>query len=348
MLKTVQAILICLLFTGSLTADEKITASGQGIFSGETYKEQIPLNSGGQLFINSASTLSGELKIRSGGENLKVAYYKTLKAPGRAEAAEFATVISVDIESGPDGVTVNLKAPSPAPWSSTDNSGHLNLEITMPDNCTVEINSAYFDVDAAGPFTAFRVTESLSQVLVDKVNGETKIRVSNRPLEVRNITGAVSLINKYNTIRAANINTGDATGEIRNEHGQILIENFRGEIDARTSYDRLVGRGLYLTGDRNYIKNVSASIELQFDSVNSGASRIYNQYGDVEIELLGTVDARFICKNDENGKVRAYELDMVPTLIYDNRLEFQVGEDDAEVRVTTRGDGNITIKGSQR
>ena len=162
------------------------------------------MSPGGTIIINSVSTLSGELRIETGNSELEVAYYKRLKVPSRSEAIEFANAISVEIEPGPDGITINMKAPSPAPWSSTDNSGKLYLEITLPRDCIVEINSAYFDINAKGPFAAFRVTESLSQVFVDGVRGDTKIKVSNRPLEVKNLSGPFSLTNKYNKI---NINS---------------------------------------------------------------------------------------------------------------------------------------------
>ena len=327
---------------------ESITGGKGGVFLGEQYEETAAMRSGQTLIINSAATLSGNLKVIAGGEDCRIRYRKRLKATTKKEAAGYAEVISVDVEKIRDGITVSLRSPSSAPWSGTKNSGRLDVEITIPDSSSVQFNTAYFDIEAVGPFTEFIVSESLSKVQVEKVTGVTEVRVSSRPFSATDISGRLFISNEYGRIKLENIDTGEKSGTIRNEHGEVTISNYRGRLDLGTSYDRITARNLFLTGTGNRIKNISAPIVLSFDSLTTGKIRVNNQYGQTSIGIAGRVDARFICKNGKSSRITAEHMTMEPTLVNDNRLEFIAGEGTAEVRIYTRGDGDIIINGPDR
>lgn len=340
---------IALLMTvQDLYSAEPLTRDRDGVFAANRVEQTAALRSGQKVTITGVSSLSGAMTVTTGGRECRVAYRKLLKAPDRQEAARYADLIQVEMTGSPDGLTLNLKAPAKAPWSGSANSARLELEITVPEKCAVQIGTAYFDITATGPFTAFTVTESLSKVTVEKVDGVTEIKVSNRPLAVKAITGKLSLANQYSEISLENIDTGDETGVIANDNGEVDINGYRGGLDLRTSYDRIVGRRLFLTGARNRIKNVSGSVALSFDSLTTGKLRITNEYGQVSLDILGRVDARFVCREAEKSKAVAEHMTMEPTVIYDNRLEFVTGGEAAEVRVTTTGDGDIIINGPDR
>jgi hypothetical protein len=337
-----------LVFMFNIAFAESLTKTAEGIYVSEESREQIAMSPGQRLVINSASSLGGELILRTGAQQCDYVYKKRLKTPTRGEAAKYAEVISIEAEKQKNTTILSLRAPVPAPWSGTNNSGHLKIHINIPENCAVEINTAYFDIMATGPFIEFVVAESLSKVQVDKVIGLVDIKVSNRPLIISNISGKLTATNKYDRLRLENIATGDELGTVRNEHGEIVIEGYQGGLDARTSYDRIVGQNLYLTGSKNRVKNISALINLSLDSLTAGKLRVNNQYESITLEIKNRVEAEFICKTSEEGVVTADHMEIIPTLVDENRLEFKSGAGTAEVRLTARGGGNIKIDGPNR
>jgi hypothetical protein len=302
---------------------------------------------GQTLRINSATSLSGQMIVTSGGNRCDLKYRKRFKSANRQEALDFGQLITVEMEKTLDGVSLSFRAPTNAPWSNTGGSGRLEVEIVLPDSCSLEINTAYFDIDAYGPFANLTVSESLSRVFAQDVYNSTDIKVTSRPLILKNIHGNLFISNEYGEIKIENVDTGEQQGTIRNDHAEINITNFRGSIDLGNSYERITARNIFLTGTRNRIKNFSGPITLEFDSLTAGRLRINNNYGRTMAKFLGPVDARFICKNGYHSKIIADSLIMKPTIIEEGRLEFSSGSGEAEVRIYTRGEGDILIEGSK-
>lgn len=343
----ILAALAVVLMVAAPVAAETLTKEVSGTYVTDQHNAAAPLKAGQLLTITAAGSLSGSITLKAGGNDCTVLYRKRLKAADKSEAGDFADLITVTLDKSPDGLTVNLHAPAAAPWSGTDNSGQLEVELTIPDNCRVRFATAYFAIDATGPLAGITVAETISKVRVSRVKGATDIRVSQSPLTVSDLTGEVYLSNKFAPIKADNINTGDQQGTIANESGDVIIGTYRGTLDLRTSDKRISAKGLFLTGVRNQIKNNSGEIELDFDSLTAGGVRVNNQYGQITVSITGRVDARFICKTGEQGSVTAEKLVMTPTLVDDNRLEFTSGSGNAEVRLTTRDDGAIIINGPE-
>lgn len=327
------------------TAAQGLVKSENGLFVTKAVDSTVAMTKRQRLVINAASTLSGQISLTTGGAVCGYTYKKSLKTPTKVEAAEYAELITVDVEQQRDEIIFNLRAPARAPWSGTGNSGRLEIQIKIPDSSAVRINTAYFDVEAEGPFSEFTVTETLSKVDVRTVRGPLDVHVSNRPLTIKDVRGSVFASNQYSLIRLENIDTGDDMATVRNEHGEISMDMFRGSCDLRNNYDRIVGQRLFLTGSKNRIKNFSGLITLELDSLSTGKLRVNNSYGPISMNVRNRVDAEFICKVDEGSRVIAEHMDMTPTLVYDTRLEFETGDGAAEVRLTTTGNGDITIVG---
>ncbi len=342
--RLLTAVLIAVALCGQLSA-QGLIKSDDGLFMTKKADSSVVMTKGQTLVINSANTLAGTIVITTGNSACNFNYRKILKTPTKVEAADYASLISVEVEQKRDQVIFNLRAPARAPWSGTNNSGRLEIHIEIPENSGVRINTSYFDIDAVGPFSAFSVTESLNKVDVRTVRGPVDVRVSNRALTIKDVRGSVFATNKYGLIRLENIDTGDETATVRNEHGEISMDMFRGGCDLRNSYDRIVAQRLYLTGSKNRIKNVSGLITLEFDSLSTGKLRVNNSYSPISVNIKNRVDAEFICKTDEGSRVIAEHMDMTPTLVYDTRLEFDTGDGAAEVRLTTTGSGDIDIVG---
>ena len=324
---------------------ESLTKNDQGIFVSDKQEAQMPMNRGQALVINAASTLGGEIVLKAGADRCRYSYKKLLKTPAKTEAEEYAQAITVEMEAVKEKLILSLRAPARAPWEGSDNSGRLQVQIFLPDSCSVQINTAYFDVEAMGPFAEVIIPGTLCKTRVEKVRGSAEINVSNRPLTIRDARGQLAITNKFGPIHLENIETDARGGTVYNENGEIRIDTYRGGIDARTSYARLTAQHLFLTGLDNRVKNTSSLIDLSFDSLTSGSFRINNQYGTINIEIGGRVDARFICKIGEGSTVTAERLDVEPAVVEDNRLEFLSGQGTGEVRVTARGEGDIVIAG---
>ncbi len=342
--RLLTAVVIAVALCGQLNA-QGVVKSDNGLFTTKSVESTAAMSAGQRLVINAASSLGGQIILTAGGSVCSYSYKKILKTPTKVEATEYANLITVDVEKGRNEVIFNLRAPARAPWSGTNNSGRLEIHIKIPENSPVRINTAYFDVDAVGPFSEFSVTETLNKVDVRTVRGPVDVRVSNRPLTIKDVRGSVFAANQYGSIRLENIDTGEDMATVRNEHGEISMDMFRGGFDLRNSYDRIEAQGLFLTGSRNRIKNISGPIVLEFDSLSVGKLRANNSYGPITMKIKNRVDAEFICKTDEGSRVVADHMDMTPTLVYDNRLEFETGDGAAEVRLTVTGSGDITIAG---
>ncbi len=343
-------ILILILICGvciSRVSGDVLTREGKGQFSSESIDYLVTASPSDVIVLNAAGTLSGQMRIRTGGENCQITYTKKLKTSSEADAKSYAELISIETTRLKDELTISLRAPAGAPWSGTEKSAQMDLTITIPSGCALKITTAYFDIDARGPFREFIVTESLSQVVLEDVTGTTEINVSNRPLQIKNIQGKLTAANKYGRIKLENIETGDQMATVVNDNGDILIDSFSGMLEISTGYGEIIADNLTLTGTKNRIKNISAPIRLNFDSLTSGRLRVYNHYGMISMSVDGPMDAGFICKIGEESTVTAEGMEMTPTLVYDDRLEFEVGSGEAEVRLTAKGDGNIIINGPQ-
>ncbi|MEZ5360428.1 MAG: hypothetical protein R3F48_16565 [Candidatus Zixiibacteriota bacterium] len=340
-------LVICLLSTAFVSGDN-VLRKDNDVYTSGSEAVSIAVSETERIVVNAAGTLSGQIKIVTGGDMCTTEYVKRIKTSSEAEAKSYAGLVTVECDRRNGEVVVSLRAPAGAPWSGTNNSVSLLVTLTVPDNSAISIATAYFDIEAFGPFREFNVTESLSQVSVDNVVGSADIKVSNRPLIVRNLVGKLSATNKYGRIKLHNIKTGEETATILNDNGDIQMDGFIGELEVSTSYSEIIAERLTLTGSRNRIKNVSAPITLMFDSLTDGRLRVNNHYGPIHVECKGEVDAAFICKIGEESTINAEGFEMEPTLVYDDRLEFDVGTAKAEVRLTARGDGNIIILGPNR
>ena len=337
----------CLLFVaaGALPA-ETIVRGPDGVFIGERIEQSVAMKVGQKLTVKASASLSGNLKVTVGGGVCRVVYQKRLKAESRSVAAEYAGEITVEAAANPEGVAVSLTAPNRAAWSGTNDAGRVEVEITIPEGSDIVLATAYFDINAIGPFREVMITESLSKVDVENVTAGTEIKVANRPLTVKHARGRLVVTNQYAGIKLVDIYTGDETGLVSNDNGEVVMESYRGGIDVRTSNDRIFGQCLFLTGSKNRVKNTSGPIALAFDSLTAGKFRIANQFGAVTITISGRTNAAFICRPAEASRVIAGQMSMEPTLVYDNRLEFTTGGGEAEVRITTKEEGNIIITGS--
>jgi hypothetical protein len=348
MTKTLWIGTVLIVILINVAAAETLIKKSEGVYITKETTGNIAMEKGQRLIVNAAGTLSGELSLEAGGRDCRIAYIKVLKTPTKVEASEFAGVISVEMESQGNSVVLSLRAPAQAPWSGTGNPGRLDIKVSIPEECAVEFNTAYFDITATGPFTEFIVSESLSKVQVEGVNGLVEVKVSNRPLLIKDVTGKIIAINKYDRLRLENIDTGDNLGMIQNEHGEISIDGYRGELDIRTSYGDIIGQNLFITGSKNRIKNISALINLSFDSLTTGYLRVNNRYERIHLEIKHKVDARFICKGSEKSIISAENMEIIPVLVDQNRLDFDSGEGTAEVRLSARGSGNIEVIGPDR
>ncbi len=344
--RIILATLFFIFFVGQSVGAQSLTRDRDNSFVTNSVTDTAEIISGETLIINSATSLSGEIKIKAGGDNCLVKYRKRLKAADREQAEDFARVITTSLERDRDGVRLVLRAPVSVPWSGSGNSGKLEIAIELPDSCNVEVNTAYFDIDAQGPFRNFKVTESLSQITAADLNGTVEAKVSSRPLIIKKAKGSLFVSNEYGDIKLEDIDTGEELATIRNDHAKITINDFRGSIDLGNSYERITARNLFLVGTRNRVRNVSGPIELSFDSLTAGKLRINNNYGQTSIDFLGSTDARFVCKNGADSRIIAEGLMMEPTLVEEGRLEFQTGKGEAEIRIYTRGEGDILIRGS--
>ncbi len=328
-------------------------AVGQDIFKQEdnqySTRELVrttPLPRGSRIVIKSAETLRGLLTITaSDAGEARLKYFKQAKTTIKSRAIDYIDLIDVSMEKTPGGLQLELRAPNPAPWSA-DEAGTLTGELFVPEGCDIEINAAYFDIDATGPFRTMSIPSSLGRLTVENVTDLCELSTSNRRLTVTNILGQISAATTNSTLTATRINCGDNKAVFRNDGGDIKIEGLTGEANVKNNYGRIDVEDYHPTGNNNYIRSSNGPIMVYITKMSGGQLLLSNQYEDIDITIPEAISATLSLAVEEEGKIEVSNLPFKPEVIQQNRLNLVAGRGDALINGSVRGKGNIYVRGS--
>ncbi|MFQ5498991.1 MAG: hypothetical protein ACE5FH_04905 [Candidatus Zixiibacteriota bacterium] len=334
-----------LLCTASVSGQE-VFDRGRGIFSTGELTASASVGLERRIEIRSVETMHGTIKISVDSTPVaRAMFFKRAKTRNRSLAIDYIDLISVHVQSDPRGAIIWLRAPNPAPWSGTNNSGFVDMELTLPSGCDVFVEAPLFDIDAIGPFETFIVSSSLGRLEVANVTEELDLETSNRRVALHNIRGEVSVTTSNASLRASDIIADNGPAEFRNDGGDIRIDGLVGEVNVKCTYGRIDLRGIEPKGRRNLIRGSSAPIYMEITELGDARVKLTNKLEDIELIVPEDLSAFLNLAVDETGRIEATQLTFQPDLIEYNRLNLVCGKGDGIISSTTRGGGNIFVRG---
>jgi len=303
---------------------------GAGVPRGTMYEIQIPRDLDVELESDwgsiEASSLRGDLEIQHGGGTIEI------------EDLEGALVIrsdggAMDIEDVTGSVTIN-----------SDGGG---VEVARVENTvTIATGGGAIEVDdVSGDVSA---TTAGGNVDISNVRGDLRAVTSAGTLDVSDIDGDVVLSNGGGSIDVLNVGgmlTATTSG------GDIEAEDIRGVIRVET----LAG-DVELTNVRNSLRVISEVGDIEIDVadagfLNDGNIEIDLGYGDIEMILPRTTDARLVANVQESGGIdisnQGWEVEVIRTRGQTDgntsrRAEIKIGRGGGDIQIRLLS-GEITV-----
>ena len=344
-LKSVYRLIFFVFLCSSLSAQEIIQENAD-IFKTRDISKTLKVSARSKVVIRSALTLSGSIKIEiSESDIARLTYVKRAKNKSKSKAIDFIDIISVDFELTHDGLRLDLRAPNPAPWSGTNESGSVEIHLVLPEFCSLEFNAQYFDIDAEGPFNSFVLPESFGRIYVENVIDNLEISSANRKVTARNLSGSVSITTSHAALQVDKVHSPKQKIELRNDGGDIKISDIVGELNVKNSYGRIDIRKYNPMGNYNYIRSTNGPITIAMNEFSTNKLLVTNSYEDIEILIPDDISAQISLAVEEGNKIEVTDILTKPDFIQNNRLNLIAGDGKAIINSSVRGNGNIYFRG---
>lgn len=346
MLKKILVVSCLLLLTQFSAFSQEIIQEKSNIFKTRDITKILRAYPNSKLIIRSALTLSGKISIEVGDtDHAELRYFKRAKSKNKSQAIDFIDLISIDFEQTQDGLKLDLRAPNPAPWSGTNQSGSVEISLILPEFCDVEIEAPQFDIDAEGPFDSFIVPSSFGRIYIENVIEKLEVVASNRRVTVRNLSGEIYVSTTNATLEAEQIHSQRGRVELRNDGGDIKVVGIKGELYLKNSYGRVEIIEYTPIGRKNSIRCSYGPISLELKDFNTEQLLVTNQYEDIEISLPDDISASLSLAVEEGGKIIVSDMVIKPDIIQENRLNLIIGNGENSINSSIRGSGNIYLRG---
>lgn len=344
-IKYFLSIVLLILSTHSIFAQD-IVQEDDALFATREISKKIEISPNSIINIRSALTLSGTIQIETSDENIAVLrYVKRAKNQSKSKAIDFIDIISVEYEVTHNGLRIDLRAPNPAPWSGTNESGTVELHLMLPEFCSLEFDTQYFDIEAEGPFNSFILPSSFGRIYVENVLQKTEISTANRKITVRDLAGDVNITTSNATLEASDIHSPHNRIELRNDGGDVDVSDIVGELNIKNNYGRIDVRNFHPMGEYNYIRTSNAPIIIEMEQFSTDKLFVTNSYEDIEILIPDNVSSQVSLAVEEGSKIEVSEILSKPDFIQKNRLDLILGTGKSTINSSIRGNGNIYFRG---
>ena len=346
MKRLIPLLVLLLAVTAIPILGQEVTERESGTFATGTIRLARTVAPKAKIVVASAVQLSGSIRIVSHtSDSLLVDYRKVAKASGRSEAIDFIDLISVVVEGRAETPVVKMRAPNPAPWSGTDYSGLVELELTVPSSAEVEIQAPIYDVNVRGPLRALDIPESLGKLEIAKITARLNVTTANRRVILTDISGEISAATTNSSLLAENIACPDEQARFRNDGGDIDIVGMVGTLNVKNSYGRVTVKNWRAKGSSSYIRGASGPVSVEITAMDEGQLVISNRQEDIEISVPDRLSAFYTLSVDDDGIIEATNFTFTPDLVEHNRLNLQSGDGRVDIRGSVKGKGNIFIRG---
>jgi len=340
-------LVLTLLLSVSIASAQLQKISG-GRYTTGINRIESDLAPGEKVAIMSVTSLSGKLYIHAGeGEEVVFEYKRLIKCGEESLAREYDELTEVEIQKTPAALKLFLRAPNPAPWSGTNNSVVIEGDLTLPPDCQLEIDAEYYDLIVEGPFTSLENQASLGKMDISNISRSLIVSADARDMTLENISGDISVTISNADVTAQNLVTKDETARIKNENGNVFIEDIDGNFVIRNSYGKIRVSGVVLAGDNSRIIGTHCPIKVEVvESVDAGLS-ISDDYEDVTLEIADHIPARFTLDVEGDGEIHIVDIPVKPLIVRSDRMECMAGDGRVPINIDLEESGNIFIEGIQ-
>ena len=337
-------IIALLLFTISSQAQD-IFQAGNNLYSTEESLNTESCSEKSFIYISSAATLTGSIRISTSDEDsITISHFIKAKTSSKKKAIDYIDLISVNFSKSNKGYKIEMRSPNPKVWADNE-AGIVEIELTLPKYCDIEIDAVYFDITADGPFRNFMVPTSLGRLTVDNVTGKLELATSNRRLKVSNVTGETYLSTSNSTLFATDIISPNKKITMYNEGGDINVDNITGEVNIKNKYGRIDINNYKPSGLLNKIRCDNGPIILEITEINATQILISNRFEDIELVVPRDISAELSLAVEEDGKIDVSNLPFKPDLVQPNRLNLITKDGASLITSSIRGKGNIYLRG---
>ncbi|MCK4461526.1 MAG: hypothetical protein KAW46_06960 [candidate division Zixibacteria bacterium] len=326
---------------------QEVQQESKGLFATRELESSTLPGNGNQLIIKAAASLRGELTIlATATDSAILTYTKRARTSRKSRAVDYLDQIAVSLSRIPIGLRLEMRAPNPAPWKD-DESGLVEATLEIPEGYEVEIDAAYFDVKADGPFISFENTTSLGRMDVAHISERLEVETANRRVTVTDISGQIRVVTTNSRLTAEGISGLTQPAVFRNDGGDIRINGFTGGLNVKNAYGRIEIVDWDPNNEKSYIRCTSGPILIVLSDLNAGQLLISNKYEDIELRLPQEFSAVLTMAVDEGGKIEAQNFPFTTELVEPNRLNLLVGDGRATISSSVRGKGNIYISADE-
>jgi len=343
-LRIFSSCLVAVLMAGGSYGQE-VSQLEPGLFGTGKLELVAPAGNTDKLVVRSVSHLVGKLRINTAPiDQFNITYVKKTRTSSRSKAIDYIDLISVNFDRVPGQVRLEFRAPNPAPWDEKIESGIIEADIIVPEGCALDIATTYFDVIAHGPFETVSIPKSLGKIEITGVTRGLDVATDNQRVKLDSIAGEINVATSNAELSGEHIQS-KGTATFRNEGGDIRLKDYRGGINVRNQYGRVVIDQFYPAGSGNFIRCTSAPILLDIVEMPSGQLVVNNRYEDVEISIPDTLQAFFSLAVGDNGTIETTGFPFRSDQVQRNRLNLISGDGHVEISSRVRGQGNIYIRG---
>jgi hypothetical protein len=326
---------------------QEIFEETPGLYSTRRLQTSLAMETQNKLIVQSASTLRGEITITTAETaEVSVDYFKKAKAESESKAIDYIDLIAVRLERVADGVRLRMSAPNPAPWSEQE-TGLVAAEVVVPESCFIEVEAAYFDVAAQGPFAGMIVSGSLGKLEVRDVTGLLDLETANQRVSVERVSGDISVSTSNADLTARKITCPDAPARFRNDGGDIRIEDITGKINVKNNYGRITISDFEVVGGSNFVRGFSGPVVVDIKDITDGQVVVTNRFEDIEITVPAELSARFSLAVDDDSKIEVTGFPFQTDLVQPDRLNLVTGDGAALISASIRGQGNIFVRADE-
>ncbi len=299
------------------------------------------------LSFTGSSYIIGKLSIVSSDKPITtVTCRKTLKADSPEQAEKFAGYIEVSGEELENELSISAETKSVPPWSGTEWSGGVNIEIEVPrnDNLKIDVRTTVFTIDITGPFATVDITSSLGDVSIEKITNKIRVSLENGGVSVRDCTGPVTVSTALRPITLTHVDGKLGSIKLGNTNAKIVLESVRGEIDARCDNAMISGNNVSFEAGHSQLVSENSNIEIDADAVN-GDLTIRGANGKINLSLPANTSASYLLQVEEAGRIYTRELPMAVTVASRTRVIGTSGNRRNKIEVDMSGVGTVTLEG---
>ncbi|MFH2035136.1 MAG: hypothetical protein ABIJ45_01935 [Candidatus Zixiibacteriota bacterium] len=298
------------------------------------------------ISINAVPYLTGNINIMAGSDDeLKFEYTKKIHVNSESKAIEYSKLIQVKSFSSPTGYNIVLQTPNPAPWNEASDIGKINVILYVPSECSIEINAVYFDLTVAGPISSVANQGSLGIMNIENITENLEISGSNRNMVLKNIGGNISILGKQSDIKAEHIRSGSKAAYIKNENGNIIIDNIIGAFEIKNSFGKIRINNADLYDIRSRIVSDQCPVKMEIVALRDAELIIGSNFGDVDLTVPEDISAVFDLNTETIGEIHLTGLAIVADKIRRNHLTARKGDENSIININNESGGDIIIHG---